>query len=121
MKAFIFGLVLASGLMGHAAQLVVIEGHIKKVTTAEFDPVVIGDACLIEIETEEKEIYAVLTDFDACHEATSELFEGRALVVATSIQDEIKSSQAFKILRECSKAKRFFAADFGAVENGMAD
>jgi hypothetical protein len=98
-----------------------VQGVISDVTTGEIDPFIVGDACVIKIKTEEGHEVGLISDFDACNEATSDLMVGRGITVALTDKQRVRNSAKLHILREFSTAKAFYQVDFGTIENGLAD
>lgn len=121
MKIKIFALaltVLASLPLN--AQMVEVEGTIKSVLIAEFDPSIVGDACLVEVATR-NETVAFLTGFEECHDYQEEMWTGRGVVVVTENESLVTNPEVYGILSLHTSANKIYAVDFGSIENGLAD
>jgi hypothetical protein len=97
----------------------VIQGRILSTLVGEFDPHLIGDACLIEIELANDSVVGILTDFNEC--AEEDLIVGRGIVLVAELNNQISSEDYIEILRFASRASNFFFSEYGAIENGLAD
>lgn len=121
MKKIIFSVLLVFGSTSFAnGKLLRFEGAIKNVTTGEFDPFVVGDACVVEMSVKNKTI-ALVTDFDDCSSNEEDLTKGRGLTVIVESSNRIKRKAVLEILRQQIKADSFYKIEFGAIENGLAD
>lgn len=98
-----------------------IQGVIADVITAEMDPFVVGDACVVTIKTKEGHQIGLLSDFEACTDATEDLFVGREITVALTDKERLRSSSKLQVLRDLLAVKAFYEVDFGTIENGLAD
>jgi len=96
-------------------------GHISDVLIGEIDPFYIGDACLIEVETEDKKIVGLLTNYEECIANEDELFRGRRLAIVFEDNQKISDLSQVQILNSISSAAEFYQVDFGSIENGLED
>ena len=119
MKQILFALTLIASMSAYA-QLVEVEGTIKNVLITEFDPHVIGDACLVEVQTKNETI-AFFTDFNDCHDYQEEMWIGRGVVVVTEERELVQKTEILSLLNPHTSAKKIYAVDFGSIENGLAD
>lgn len=96
-----------------------ITGSITQVITAEFDPFIVGDACVVTVATKESTVL-LLTDFDLCNEYAEELIVGRNVTVALESSNIITDKNILSILEDLN-GDDHYSVDFGAIENGLAD
>jgi hypothetical protein len=97
-----------------------IDGRIKKVITAEMDPFVVGETCIIIVSTSEKKTVLLQTDFEKCNDNSDELYEGRGLSVYLDETNVIVDPDVLSILSEI-QADSYFKTDFEYIENGLHD
>lgn len=124
MKKQILALVFvaSAGQMSFAAPVQDFFGSIKKVTMGEFDPFVVGEACLIEIQEEHGGVvFGLVTDYEECVRNEEELVVGRGAFVAGDFAKKITKKKTLKVLSEVSDADVFYEVEFGSIENGLLD
>ncbi len=122
MKTVILVSVLfASSMASAAGSIFTVEGKIKSALAAEFDPMVVGDSCVVEVVTKSGRVFRLVSDFDQCTDNQHELKIGRGITVVVERKDEVRNREALKILREATNSHSYYKVDFGAIENGLAD
>lgn len=127
MKAilFIFVTLAASFSMAALGKIsnhsVVIEGVIKSVHIGEFDPHVIGEACLVEVQVNARTSVGLLTDYESCLDYEKDLYKGRGISVVTDKKGQITGRLIIALLKERAQAQYFYEVEFGNIENGLAD
>lgn len=116
----LLALVISASPLAQAEELKTFEGKITSVVTGEFDPSVVGDACVVSIQTATG-VVAFVTDFDLCEDYRQELTVGRGLTVVSEAKEQVVNQEQLEILRKRVVADDFYAVDFGSIENGLAD
>lgn len=116
----LLALVLTFNFAATADLLADHSGQIAQVVTGEFDPYIVGDACVVLLKTDAKTI-GLLTDFDACEDYAEELSVGRGLTVVVEAQEKVTKTETLEILKGVVVADEYFKVDFGTIENGLAD
>lgn len=124
-KVLLLGLVSLLANLGNVAQAkdgynllsnLQSEAYVHNVIVGEFDPIYVGDACLVELITAESEVSAnkmalLMTDID-CIDHKDQLFIGQKISAQLMRGETVRDENVLQVLKQISTAKQFIYSQF---------
>jgi|GEM_PF-5257378 len=98
-----------------------IVGKINAISYGEFDPDIIGDACIVQLKLLDNSFVGLVTDYEDCENNITDFSKGRGVSVAKETVKVIKSKKEIEILEDVFPETRFYSVPAGTIENGLAD
>lgn len=92
-----------------------VSGKVLSLTVGELDPSVIGDACLVQVQTE-KEIVGLLTSQYDCEDNASKLKEGSLVTASLHKRDRIQDKAMLNVLKSLTKSSKFFNIPYSEIK-----
>ena len=103
------------------AEMTDINGKITAVIYGEFDPYLMGDACIVQIQKENGAKIGLVTSFEDCDDNAGEYHMGRQVSIAKETLSYVKSRKKEALLNSILPSHDFFVVPAGTIENGLAD